>query len=145
MLFNTVCFSKVQYGVTAAPSWGALSSPTLRLIIQTSPAQGKYWLLGKLTELSQGAMDPGTGGPCKRSMILPGQESSVLESRLKGENEGKIQSLKLPIFPGSSRPMWSEVQGTAGDGSISVKDCGTAWPRNNTGVSQGRVGTFKGF
>ncbi|KAM7329183.1 hypothetical protein ACRRTK_010796 [Alexandromys fortis] len=38
--FNSVSFSKVQYGVTAAPSWGNSSFPTLSLIVQTNPAQG---------------------------------------------------------------------------------------------------------
>lgn len=41
--------------------------------------------------------------------------STGYHCRLKGGCEGKIQSLKPPMFPRSSRSMWSEVQGTAGD------------------------------
>lgn len=59
--FNSVSCSKVQYGATAAPCWGISSFPTLRLILQTNPAQGKSTAVGRADRAQPGSPEPSDG------------------------------------------------------------------------------------
>lgn len=68
--------------------------------------------------------------------------------RLKGQSEGKMQSLKQPVSPGSSGPMWLVVHGIAGaevEGLSVSRTAGQPGLEVTLGFLKGRVGTLKGL